>query len=166
MTDLPHLHGLSLRSVGAGDLAFVAALYASTRDDLRQSGADPAMLATLIGMQQQLHEHGQRSAWPHARHSLVERAGEPIGRMVVDVDAERGMRLVDIALLPQCRGLGHGSALLRALQARSASLGVPLRLRVAASNGAAKRLYAALGFTVETAGDASDEMVWRAGSAA
>jgi ribosomal protein S18 acetylase RimI-like enzyme len=76
------------------------------------------------------------------------------------------MRVVDIALLPQAQRRGHGGAVLRALQQQSAALGLPLRLRVARDNGGARRLYQALGFELETAGEVTDELVWRARSAA
>ena len=131
-----------------------------------RGAADPALVATLITMQQDIHEHGQRSAFPQARHMLIEQSGQALGRIVVDTGPRHGMRVVDIALLPQARQLGHGSAVLRAVQRQAAALALPLRLRVAAGNGGARRLYQALGFVLETPGAVNDELVWRAGRAA
>lgn len=162
MTDFPDVPGLSLRGVEASDQAFLDALYHSTRADLQQADADPALIAALIKMQQRLHESGQRSAFPHARQALIAQAGQAIGRVVIDTDPQRGMRVLDIALLPQARKLGHGGAVLRALQHRAAALALPLRLRVARDNAGARRLYQALGFELEAPGDMSDELIWRA----
>lgn len=162
MTDLPDVPGLSLRSVEARDQDFLDALYQSTRADLQQAGADPALISALIKMQQQLHENGHRSAFPRARHILLEHAGQALGRIVIDTDPD-GMRVVDIALQPQARNRGHGGAVLRALQRQAAALALPLRLRVARDNAGARRLYQALGFELETAGDVHDALVWRAG---
>lgn len=166
MTDFPDVPGLSLRSVEAGDQAFLDALYHSTRADLQQAGLDPATIAGLIRMQQRLHESGQRSAFPQARQALIEHAGQALGRVVIDTDPRHGMRVVDIALLPQARNRGHGGAVLRALQRQAAALALPLRLRVARDNAGARRLYQALGFELDTPGDMTDELIWRAGRAA
>jgi ribosomal protein S18 acetylase RimI-like enzyme len=165
MSDFPVIPGLSLRSPDAADQAFLDLLYASTRDDLQQAGLDPAMLATLLTMQHSVHEQGQRMRFPHARHVLLEAGGASIGRVVVDSDAQRGIRVIDIALVPQARRLGHGSAVLQALQRHAAALGMPLRLRVAGTNEQARRLYLALGFThdmeAHAGDDAAYELVWR-----
>jgi ribosomal protein S18 acetylase RimI-like enzyme len=166
LTDFPDVPGLSLRSAEAGDQAFLDVLYHATRADLQLAGADPALIADLIKMQQRLHEHGQRSAFPHARPMLFEHAGQTLGRVVVDTDLQHGMRVVDIALLPQARNRGHGGAVLRALQRQAAALQLPLRLCVARDNAGARRLYRALGFELETAGEMTDELVWRAERAA
>lgn len=166
MTDFPDVPGLTLRAVEARDQPFLDALYQSTRADLQQADADPAVIALLIKMQQQLHEAGQRSAFPQARHAVLEQGGQTLGRIVVDTDPQRGMRVVDIALLPQAQRRGHGGAVLRALQQRAAALDLALRLRVARDNGGARRLYEALGFELERAGEVTDELVWRARSVA
>lgn len=162
MSDFPDVPGLTLRGVEAGDQPFLDALYHSTRADLQQASADPVLVSTLIKMQQQLHEHGQRSAFPRARQALIEQAGQALGRVVIDTDPQRGMRVIDIALLPQARNRGHGGALLRALQRQAAALELPLRLCVARDNAGARRLYHALGFALEAAGEVHDELVWRA----
>lgn len=166
MTDFPAIPGLVLRAPDAADQTFLDLLYASTRVDLQHAGLDPAMLATLLTMQQRVHEQGQRNAFPHARHALLEAGGESLGRLVLDTDGQRGMRVIDIALLPQARRRGHGRAVLQALQRHAAALGMPLRLRVAGSNEQAMRLYLALGFTldmeVHAGDDAAHELVWRA----
>lgn len=56
--------------------------------------------------------------------------------------------IVDIALFPQARGEGIGSALIAAAQARAAADGRSLRLHVMTTNPDAQRLYERLGFVV------------------
>ncbi len=56
------------------------------------------------------------------------------------------MRLVDIAILPEWRNRGVGTAFLRELIAESEYTGRPLKLQVAKGNPAA-RLYERLGFS-------------------
>lgn len=162
MTDFPDVPGLTLREVDAGDQAFLDALYRDTRSDLQHAGLDPALADSLIRMQQQVHEHGHRSAFPRARHALIGQGGQALGRVVIDTDLALGMRVVDIALLAQARKRGHGGAVLRALQRQAHTLQLPLRLRVARDNAGAQRLYQALGFALESERDMQLELVWPA----
>src|SRR5262249_8005132 len=55
------------------------------------------------------------------------------------------IRLVDIALVPECRGLGIGSALLGQVMARGAAAGKPVTIHVESFNPA-MRLYQRLRF--------------------
>jgi ribosomal protein S18 acetylase RimI-like enzyme len=154
---LEHLH---LRPAQAGDDAFLKELYAATRDDLRQAAIDPAMLALLVDMQWRAQCAGYRQAHPAADSLVVESAGAPLGRLLVDRSAPQ-WRIVDIALLPRARGQGHGVALLRALQARAGEAGAALVLTVRRDNPRARRLYVALGFEADGGDALAEQMVWR-----
>jgi ribosomal protein S18 acetylase RimI-like enzyme len=156
------LADLRVRPAQSGsDDAFLKDLFAATRDDLRAVLLDPAMLAPLIDMQWRAQSAGYRQAYPAADSLIVERAGLPLGRLLVDCTLPQ-WRIVDVALLPQARGQGHGTALLRALQERAGKAGASLALAVQRDNPGARRLYAALGF-VAAGGDALDEqMAWPA----
>lgn len=155
------LHNLQLRPAKPGDDAFLLALYASTREDLRMAAPTPEMFALLLDMQWRAQSGGYRQAFPRADSLIVERAGSALGRLLVDRSASP-WRLVDIALLPEARGQGHGAALLGALQARARAAGSGLVLSVRRDNQRARRLYMALGF-LPTGGDAiSEQMAWPA----
>jgi N-acetylglutamate synthase-like GNAT family acetyltransferase len=52
-----------------------------------------------------------RRQFPRARFDIIEREGTPIGRLVVAEDGASAC-IVDIALLPDSRGGGAGSAIL------------------------------------------------------
>ncbi|MDM5179576.1 GNAT family N-acetyltransferase [Massilia sp. DJPM01] len=152
---------LALRAIGEPDHAFLSALYAGTRDDLALMAAEPAFVAQLIAMQQHVQSQGFRHAFPQAEHAIVECGGQPLGRLVTDTDRER-VHLVDLALLPAARARGHGSAVLRALQAWAAGQGLPLRLSVSHANAAAARLYARLGFCIVASDALQQRMQWQA----
>jgi ribosomal protein S18 acetylase RimI-like enzyme len=138
----PHL---TLRPIDEKDRLFICALYADMRDDLRQLPLPPAGLEQLIAFQQQVHENGQRAAFPNAQYLLLEHHGRPVGKSVV-ADTPDGLHLVELAILSRERRQGFACAMLRALQQRAANQGSRMRLTVACNNQAALRLYARLGF--------------------
>jgi ribosomal protein S18 acetylase RimI-like enzyme len=162
-TALATLHELLLplraRPPGDGDADFLARLYASTRMDLHSVTADPGFVASLIAMQQRFQAAGYRNDFPDASYLLLEREGGPCGRIVVDAGLH-ALRLVDIALLPDARGQGLGSHILRALQLCAERAGLPLTLSVHHSNPQARRLYLALGFQSSSRNEVSEQMVY------
>jgi ribosomal protein S18 acetylase RimI-like enzyme len=70
--------------------------------------------------------------------------GEPAGRLIVARWAEE-LRVVDIALLPEFRGRGIGSTLIRELIEEADERGVKTSIHVERFNPA-QHLYARLGF--------------------
>ena len=74
----------------------------------------------------------------------MERNGVPVGRLWIDEWRDQ-IRLVDIALLAECRGRGLGSRLIGDVLARGAAAGKPVTIHVEAHNPAL-RLYRRLGF--------------------
>ena len=136
------------------DGPFVFELYASTRkEELDAWGWPVEMRSAFLQMQFQAYQ-GHRTAFPRADFLIVQLAGANIGRMIVDRD-ETAFRLVDIALLPEYRNAGVGTALIQKLLVEAASAGKPLRLTVRKGNRAA-RLYHRLGF-VKTGGTEMDD---------
>ena len=151
---------LVLRPVQDTDAAFLQALYASTRDDLRLLPLPPAQVEQLIAMQRRVHEAGQRAAWPHAEILILEQDGVAAGKAVLDT-LGRDWRLVELALLPSLRGRGLGAALLAALQERASAHGASIGLAVLRTNTAAVRLYERAGFRVDGGNELQHQMVWR-----
>lgn len=154
--DMPHLHA---RPAQLADDAFLKELFTSTRDDLRAASADPAVLDLLIDMQWRAQAAGYRQAYPDADSLVIERGGVAVGRLLVDCTPPH-WRIVDLALLPQARGQGHGGALLRALQDRARQAGAALALTVRRDNVAARHLYAALGFAPAGGDVLAEQMMW------
>jgi GNAT superfamily N-acetyltransferase len=165
-SSLPRLAALlapvQARAPSEADAAFLARLYASTRMDLHSASADPAFVASLVGMQQRLQAADYRRRFPGAAYLLLERDGAACGRIVLDA-GPAALRLVDIALLPEARGQGLGRHVMRALQCCAADAGLPLTLAVQRANLGALRLYAALGFGCTASDEVSAQMMWNNG---
>ena len=137
--------GFTVRPCGDGDEKFLFALFMSVRmDEFAALNWPPAQLEPLLRIQFSAQSQSYASTFPHAAHEIICSGGEPVGRMITD-DTPEAMRLVDIALIPECRSRGIGDALVRELQARCAVHRRPLRLHVAKTNRA-MRLYERLGF--------------------
>jgi ribosomal protein S18 acetylase RimI-like enzyme len=82
-----------------------------------------------------------------------------IGRIVVDFGSNE-VHLVDIALIPEARGRGYGSQILRVLQQAAAQTRAPVTLTVSRTNPRARQVYLALGFRVEQGDAMAERMVW------
>lgn len=143
------------------DDGFAAALYSSTRDDLRQMQADPAVIEQLIAMQQRMQSHGYRQAYPHAAYLVLQHGDTPVGRLIVDQQGQV-LHLIDIAILPAAQGQGAGSAVLRALQAQAGMQQSHIHLAVNKSNAAARALYQRLGFRLRGENDVQQQLEWSA----
>ena len=83
--------------------------------------------------------------YPGATYTLILKDGQPVGQQIADRGA-KSIRLIDIAILPQYRGAGIGTLLLKDLVDESRSKKVPIELKVSKSNTAAARLYERMGF--------------------
>lgn len=153
---LPTLH---IRDVGAADEAFFASLYRSTRDDLLALPADPSVIDGLIAMQYRLQVAGYRNSYPQAMYQVLERDGVAVGRLVTAA-VDGVIRVVDIAVLPSARRTGVAADALRRLQAQAAGAGNPVTLSVHQDNVAARHLYEALGFAVNSEDAMRLELRW------
>lgn len=100
-------------------------------------------------MQFELQHRYFRERFPKVRFDLVLVDGEAVGRLYVHRGPEE-IRIVDIALLPDHRGLGIGGRLVGDLIAEATRVGTPVRLHVERRSRALE-FYARLGF--ETIGD-------------
>lgn len=136
---------VTLRPAGPGDAEFLRLLYASTRDaELALVDWDDAGRAAFLRMQFEAQDRHYRAQFPEARFDVIEREGRPIGRLYVDRSPDE-IRVIDIALLPEHRRRGIGTALLRAILEESVRGGRPVRLHVERTSPAA-RFYERLGF--------------------
>lgn len=154
---------LSLRQSNAQDDSFLYRLYAAGRTwEMRALGWPTALVQSFLADQFELRQRHYANVFPAADSAILMVGNAPIGRLLIDRTL-RPWRLVDIALLPQAQGQGHGAALVRDLQrqARRANAG-GIDLHVAAENAGAARLYARLGFALLAieGGSPYRRMVW------
>ncbi len=142
---------LQLRQSLASDADFLRALYRDVRsDELAATGWPPEAINAFCQSQFDFQRQHYRSYYPEALHYLVERDGQPIGRLIVE-DGPDELRVVDISLPAAQRGQGLGSVLLRWLCDRADAQRQPLALSVEPQNRA-RHLYLRLGF-VQLPGD-------------
>ncbi len=135
----------SLRPVQPDDEAFLYALYGSTRAEemaawnWSEAQQEAFLRLQFSAWQQQFR---QQSALSDDRIILI---GEQPGGRIIVIRTELEIRLAEIALLPEHRRRGIGSALIEELQREAQTARKPLRLHVLASNEAV-RWYERLGF--------------------
>lgn len=152
---------LSMRPVDPSDEEFLFELYRSTRvEEISAWGWSPDQQEAFLRMQFTAQKRSYGMAYGSAEHDLIVAEGDRIGRMMVSRnDAE--INLVDIALLPEARGKGVGSDLIRKLQ-REAELCRKTVVLQVANNNRARHLYERLGFVLVSDDAMYCRMKWSA----
>lgn len=136
---------LTLRPVTAGDIELLYRIYASTRaEELAQVAWGAAQKEAFLRMQFDAQHRYYQANYPGARFQVIMLGPHPAGRLYVHRRPAE-LRIVDIALLPEYRKRGVGSALLRELLAEADGAGLPVTIHVECFNPAL-RLYERLGF--------------------
>jgi GNAT superfamily N-acetyltransferase len=136
---------IGLRPVEDGDLPFLERVYASTREEeLRPVPWSAEQKAAFLHQQFTAQHVHYTTHYADASFDVVTVDGTAAGRLIVDRRADE-LRIVDIALLPEFRGAGVGTRLLRRLLDEAAGRRVPVTIHVERENPA-MHLYARLGF--------------------
>jgi ribosomal protein S18 acetylase RimI-like enzyme len=150
-----------IRAARPADEAFQFALFRARRAGMFQLAGLPAsMIDNLLSLQYRARGESYRGSFPDARWSIVECAGEPIGELIIDEDAD-ALHIVDITLAPDRQGRGIGPLLLRAFFDHSVSRG-GIRAIADVGNMASRKMFARLGFVESPCGDeANVELRWR-----
>ncbi len=139
---------LQLRAIEQTDMTVLLEIYASTRQQEMERVPDwtEDMKRTFIKSQFEAQHHYYQNVYVNGNFWVIESGKTSIGRLYLHEDfQQRGIRIIDIALLPAYRNQGIGQAILKDLMEKSAGLGCPLTIHVEAFNPA-QRLYARLGF--------------------
>ena len=138
---------ITLREVTPADEPFLREVYASTREDeLAMVPWDAAQREAFLKFQFDAQHAHYRSQFPQANFQVILKDGERTGRLYIDRH-EPEIRILDITVLPQFRGKGIGSLLMKDLLAESMATGHPLRIWVEAFNPS-QTLFRRLGFSV------------------
>jgi ribosomal protein S18 acetylase RimI-like enzyme len=148
--------GLALRPETEADVPFLFQLYVSTRWDELAPLTDwsEAQKIGFLESQFTLQRQHYLTHYANSAFDVLEERGVPVGRLYVDRQ-ERTLLIVDIALLPQWRGRGIGTALIEALFAEARGVGKEVSISVEKFNPA-QRLYRRLGFREY----AEDDVYW------
>jgi ribosomal protein S18 acetylase RimI-like enzyme len=136
---------ITLRPATDADYDFMRQLYESTRaEEMTRFPFDEAQRKVFLDQQfaAQFEHYGIH--YPTCERNIVERDGVQVGRFWIDEWRDQ-IRIVDIALVAECRGSGIGSQLLHQVIDRATAAGKPVTIHVEAFNPA-RRLYQRLGF--------------------
>jgi GNAT superfamily N-acetyltransferase len=130
---------------GDPDLEFLEAVYVSTRaQEVAATGWPEESQRQFLGEQFSLQHRHYRTHYAGAHWLIVLQGETRVGRLyIVRWPAE--LRIIDIALLPQARGRGIGSAILADLLAEAHAQELAVSIHVERNNPALS-LYLRLGF--------------------
>lgn len=151
---------LRLDPVHPTDDLFQYQTYASTRtEEMALTGWTREQQDTFLRMQYEAQRRSYLLQLPNAEYSVIRRDETAVGRLILDRTSKE-IHLVDIALLPEFRAQGIGSALMEAILKEATQAHKSVRLHVESFNPAL-RWYERLGFSVLNTGPIYLEMVWR-----
>jgi ribosomal protein S18 acetylase RimI-like enzyme len=159
LSDLPE--GVRLRPIREEDNVFLYRLYASTRaSEMALLDWSDEQKSEFLTMQFRAQSDFYTQQFKQASFDVIEREGNAIGRLYVDRRPDE-IRIIDIALMPECRGKGIGGGIMQALLDEAAEENKSVTIHVE-HNNPAMHLYQRLGFR-----HVSDEgvyylMEWRA----
>jgi len=144
---MPMTKAISVRPESPHDQDFLLALYASTRDEeLKLVPWPDAQKFAFLKMQFDLQSAHYHRHYPAASYQIILLEDRPIGRLYVH-RGESHILLIDIALLPQHRGMGIGGQFLGELLAEGHAAQKTVAIHVERNNPAL-RLYTRLGFQI------------------
>src|SRR6266571_1413372 len=133
---------LDLQPVRPEDEPFLFELYASTRgDEMALVGWNKPQQEASLRMQFNAQRSSYAMQFPNADYRIIVHDGRAAGRLIVDRSGE-DILLIDVALLPEFRNAGIGSALVKQVMAEAAQAQKPFKLHVEKFNRA-RRLYIA-----------------------
>jgi ribosomal protein S18 acetylase RimI-like enzyme len=136
---------VTLRPVQPSDEDFLLRVYACTREaEMALVPWSAEQKAAFVRMQfeAQLRHYGRQ--YPQAEHSIIQHLGRDVGRLYLARQPQR-IHIPDVTVLPEHRGAGIGTVLLRRLMEEGAASHRPLSIYVESFNPS-QRLFARLGF--------------------
>ena len=136
---------ITLRPITDNDEGFLRLVYAGVRsDELALVDWTDEQKQGFLRMQFDAQHSYYAEHFPEAQFLIIQRGERPVGRLYVD-RRETEISIIEIALLPEERNAGIGSALLRQILEEAARVSKPVRIHVERFNPAL-RLYQRLGF--------------------
>ena len=151
---------VTLRIATPEDRAFYLRVYASTRiEEMALVNWTREQKEAFLLMQFNAQTDHYNLHYPKAEYQVIEQDGKPIGRLIVE-RSNNHLLIMDIALLPEYRNIGMGTAIIKDLMDEASQAGLPVVLRVEFFNPVI-RLYTRLGFVkTREVNSVYHEMVW------
>jgi ribosomal protein S18 acetylase RimI-like enzyme len=151
---------VTLRPVCADDEAFLFTLYCSVRaDEMAVWGWGTAQREAFLHMQFRAQRQHYQTLGVAADQCIICRDERPIG-WIATINDDQTVWLADIALLPEQRNSGIGTALIGDMLAAATKAGRVVQLHVLHSNRALG-LYQRLGFRIIADDGLHYHMEWR-----
>lgn len=160
LTDWLSDSAIELTPVQPADEPFLYRTYVSTRvEELALTGWNEDQRETFLRMQYEAQKSSYRTQSPEAQYWVIRCNGSAAGRLTIDREPGK-IHVVDIAFVPEFRGQGIGTALMRAIQREALQAGKSVGLYVERFNPAL-RWYERMGFEAVGGGPIYLEMLWR-----
>jgi len=137
---------IRLRPLTEKDLPFIEKLYRSAKEkglDLNKNWTE-LQKAAFFRMQSILQDAHYKKVFPNAVFEIIEYNKKTVGRLYTH-ESENEITGIDISLLPEFRGRGIGTKILRSLLAKAADKQKIFATQVERNNPA-YQLYLRLGF--------------------
>lgn len=152
---------ISGRPVQPKDESFLLDVYASTRAaELALTPWTAEQRFAFVQMQFTAQQAHYQHYYPEAVHEIILANGKPIGRSYIDRRATE-IRVLDLTLLPEFRGVGIGTQLFRALMAEAAAAHKTVSIHVEAFNPSL-HFFERLGFVKKEEDGIYHLMEWQA----
>jgi GNAT superfamily N-acetyltransferase len=156
---------IRLRPRSDSDAGFLLQVYGSTREqELALVDWSPEQKDAFLRMQYSAQDRAYSDNYPGAEYQVIVVDDQAAGRLYLH-RREREIRLMEIALLPQWRGQGIGTALITNVLAEARSKGWMASIHVETFNPA-RRCYERLGFKTVAIHGVYELMEWTSDSAA
>jgi GNAT superfamily N-acetyltransferase len=140
---------ISLRDIQENDLTNLCKIYGSTRTEELEKGTNWSEEQKDIFIEHQFnaqHEYYQKN-YIGSHFYIIEKENVVIGRLYIDFFFEKkGIRIIDITLLPNWRKKNIGSSILKEIIKKAAINNLNVTIHVESFNPAMD-LYKRLGFT-------------------
>jgi len=136
---------IMLRPVASSDDEFLLSVYASTRaQEMAMVPWSAEQKEIFVRAQFAAQNQHYAAEHPQANHDIVCRNGIAVGRVYVARNPD-ALHILDITILPQYRGAGTGSTVLRRLMEEGADAAKPVTIYVESFNPSLA-LFRKLGF--------------------
>lgn len=136
---------LTFRAITDEDKGFLATLYASTREEeMRPVPWPDEEKAKFLFSQFEAQHRFYQEQFKDAKFDLILSGDTPVGRLYLQ-ERDDEFRIIDIALMPDFRGQGIGSGILRDIMNKAQGAGKAVRIHVE-KNNPALALYRRLEF--------------------
>jgi ribosomal protein S18 acetylase RimI-like enzyme len=136
-----------LRQATDFDTDFLYRVYAGTREsEMILTGWENAPAEQFLRFQFNIQNYQYRNSYHNASFDIICIGSEPAGRLYVN-RSENQVRIIDIALLPEYRNRGIGTAILKSMISEANTTHRPVTLSVTFDNPAVA-LYKRLGFII------------------